>query len=84
MTDKRSFYCCLKLGKSFIMWKKFQSIFYKISVSGYFQLFIAFCIILNTIFMALQYPNQSDEITNLIITSNDVTKERKIYIFMNI
>ena len=34
--------------------------------------------------MALQYPNQSDEITNLIITSNDVTKERKIYIFMNI
>jgi hypothetical protein len=73
VADDRNCYCCLKMEKKYLRWIKIQNFFLKIVSSLYFELFIAFCIIINTLIMSIQYYGQPPEIDNLQDYSNYVT-----------
>ncbi|CAF0755497.1 unnamed protein product [Brachionus calyciflorus] len=72
VADDRSWYLCLKLGKFHLAFIKVQNFFCKIVNNIYFELFIAFCIIFNTIVMAIQYDGQPKTIDDLQDITNYV------------
>lgn len=72
VADDRSCYPCLKLGPVHLKYLKVQDFFLKIVENIYFELFIAFCIIFNTIVMAIQYDGQPQTIDDLQNITNYV------------
>jgi hypothetical protein len=70
MIDPRNFAFCLNFGYVYFKWIQFENLMLKLVESLYFDLFITFCIILNTIIMALQHDDQPIEIEILQTYSN--------------
>lgn len=78
VADDRSFYLCLKLGPVHLKYLKVQNVFLKIVENIYFELFIAFCIVVNTIVMAIQFDGQSKAIDDL----QNITNYVKYYLLI--
>jgi hypothetical protein len=72
VADDRSCVLCLKLGPIHLKYNKVQDFFLIIASSIYFELFVAACIVFNTIVMALSYDGQPDGITYLQTYTNYV------------
>ncbi|KAL4228300.1 hypothetical protein ACF0H5_013731 [Mactra antiquata] len=64
-------YNCCK-GRLFVPWLKFQQICYTIISEPLFDLFIIFCIVLNTVFMSAEHHNQPEALSSLLDISNFV------------
>ncbi len=73
VADERSWYLCLKLGACHLNYNKVQNIFLLIVNNIYFELFISFCIVFNTIVMAIQYHGQPKAIDDLQEYTNYVS-----------
>ena len=54
-----------KFGSLHLKYQKFQNIILIIVSNIYFELFVAFCIVLNVIVMAIQYDGQPTSIETL-------------------
>ena len=55
VSDETSCVACLKLGPVHLKYQKLQGVFRVIVENIYFELFIAFCIVFNTIILSIQY-----------------------------
>ena len=65
-------YNCCK-GRLFVPWLKFQYFFYLIASEPLFDLFITFCIVLNTIIMATEHHGMPEELKTTQRISNYVS-----------
>jgi hypothetical protein len=70
VSDERSWLLCLKLGPVHLKYNKVQNFFLVVATNIYFELFVAACIIFNTIVMAISYDGQPDAITYLQTYTN--------------
>ena len=65
--------CCERWMISYVEFLKLQNHFYEFVSSPLFDLFITFCIIMNTFFLSLEHHNQPDALTTTLAISNYVS-----------
>lgn len=72
--------CCVSCCIDYEGWLQFQNCLYGIVKDPLFELFITTCIVLNTLFLALEHHGMSENVRQALDIGNKVTKCAKTVI----
>lgn len=70
--------CCVTCCIDYEGWLQFQNCLYGIVKDPLFELFITTCIILNTLFLALEHHGMSENVRQALDIGNKVGQEQKM------
>lgn len=71
--------CCVTCCIDYEGWLQFQNCLYGIVKDPLFELFITTCIVLNTLFLALEHHGMSENVRQVLDVGNKVNKEIYCY-----